>query len=178
MPRPDFSDKASESLHHRRGSPPTAKPPGLRHHSKTRVVPDPHNKHRCSHLQKPTRRLKSPTAPHDSGARMAGVIRKAECLSSFGLSNPGGLGLLKLLSPLSLVTLWCRALPPSASLLRLNWFNAELSPKRYRLGTAIPEGAGRGRLYLWLHCHHQNDSCINQSHFNVLSASSTRVGSS
>ena len=32
-------------------------------------------------------------------------------------------------------------------------------------------GEGRGRLYLLLHCHHQNDSCIkmgnDESHFNV-----------
>ena len=32
-------------------------------------------------------------------------------------------------------------------------------------------GVGRGRLYLSLHCHHQNDSCIkmgsDESHFNV-----------
>ena len=32
-------------------------------------------------------------------------------------------------------------------------------------------GGGRGRLYLSLHCHHQNDSCIkmgsNESYFNV-----------
>ena len=33
------------------------------------------------------------------------------------------------------------------------------------------EGGGRGRLYLSLHCHHQNDSCIqmgsDERHFNV-----------
>ena len=29
-------------------------------------------------------------------------------------------------------------------------------------------GGGRGRLlYLLLHCHHQNDSCSDESHFNV-----------
>ena len=28
-------------------------------------------------------------------------------------------------------------------------------------GTEIPGGVGRGRLYLTLHCHHQNDSCIS-----------------
>ena len=32
-------------------------------------------------------------------------------------------------------------------------------------------GGGRGRLYLSLHCHHQNDFCIkmgsDESHFNV-----------
>ena len=27
-------------------------------------------------------------------------------------------------------------------------------------GTKIPEGGGRERLYLTLHCHHQSDSCI------------------
>ena len=38
-------------------------------------------------------------------------------------------------------------------------------------GTEIPGGWGRGRLYLWLHYHHQNDSCIkmgsDESHFYV-----------
>ena len=38
-------------------------------------------------------------------------------------------------------------------------------------GTEIPGGGGRGRLYLTLHCHHQNDSCIkmgsDESQFNV-----------
>ena len=24
-------------------------------------------------------------------------------------------------------------------------------------------GGGRGKLYLWLRCHHQNDSCIKMS---------------
>ena len=28
------------------------------------------------------------------------------------------------------------------------------------VGTEIPGGWGRGRLYLTLHCHHQNDSCM------------------
>ena len=32
-------------------------------------------------------------------------------------------------------------------------------------------GGGRGRLYLSLHCHRQNDSCVkvgsDESHFNV-----------
>ena len=27
-------------------------------------------------------------------------------------------------------------------------------------GTEIPGGGGRGRLYLTLHCHHQNDSAL------------------
>ena len=40
------------------------------------------------------------------------------------------------------------------------------------VGTAIPGGGGRGRLYLMPHSHHQNDTCIkmgsNESHFNVL----------
>ena len=42
------------------------------------------------------------------------------------------------------------------------------------MGTEIPGGGGRGRiylLYLSLHCYHQNDSCIkmgsNESRFNV-----------
>ena len=39
-------------------------------------------------------------------------------------------------------------------------------------GTEIPGCGGRGRLYLTLHCHHQDDSCIqmgsDESHFNVL----------
>ena len=30
-------------------------------------------------------------------------------------------------------------------------------------GTEIPGGGGRGRLYLTLHCHHQDDSCIEMS---------------
>ena len=38
----------------------------------------------------------------------------------------------------------------------LNLFNAELSPE-VLAGTEIPGGWGRGRLYLTLHCHHQND---------------------
>ena len=28
------------------------------------------------------------------------------------------------------------------------------------MGTEISGGGGRGRLYLTLHCHHHNDSCI------------------
>ena len=39
------------------------------------------------------------------------------------------------------------------------------------MGTEITGGGGRGRLYLTLHCHHQNDSCIkigsDVSHFNA-----------
>ena len=36
----------------------------------------------------------------------------------------------------------------------------------------MDRGGGDGReIYLWLHCHHQNDSCIkmssDESHFNV-----------
>ena len=42
----------------------------------------------------------------------------------------------------------------------LNCFNGELSRKRYWRGTEIPAGGGRGRLYLTLHCHRQNDACI------------------
>ena len=37
--------------------------------------------------------------------------------------------------------------------------------------TEIPGGGGRGRRYLSLHCHPQNDSCSkmgsDESHFNV-----------
>ena len=37
------------------------------------------------------------------------------------------------------------------------------------VGTEIPGGGGRGRLYITLHCHHYNDSCIKSydSHFSV-----------
>ena len=39
------------------------------------------------------------------------------------------------------------------------------------VGTEIPGDGGRKRLYLTLHCHHQNDSCIqmgsNESRFHV-----------
>ena len=39
------------------------------------------------------------------------------------------------------------------------------------MGTEIPGGVGRGRLYLSLHCDHQNDSCIkmgsDESNFNI-----------
>ena len=35
----------------------------------------------------------------------------------------------------------------------------------------VPGGGGGGRLYLSLHCHHQNDACIkmgsDESHFNI-----------
>ena len=38
-------------------------------------------------------------------------------------------------------------------------------------GERVYGGGGRGRLYLSLHCHHKNDSCIkvgsDESHFNV-----------
>ena len=38
-------------------------------------------------------------------------------------------------------------------------------------GTEIPGGGGEAELYLALHCHHQNDSCIkmgsDDGHFNV-----------
>ena len=64
----------------------------------------------------------------------------------------------------------------------LNVFNAVLSPKRYWLGPRYQEvelgggggreGGDRSRLYLTLHSHHQNDSCIKMGsdegpHFNV-----------
>ena len=56
-------------------------------------------------------------------------------------------------------------------LLLLNLFSAVLSPE-IRTGTGgRRDGAGK-RLYLSLHCHHQNDSCIkmgsDERHFNVL----------
>ena len=39
-------------------------------------------------------------------------------------------------------------------------------------GTETPGGVGRARLYITLHCHHQNDSCVKmgnvESLFNVL----------
>ena len=44
----------------------------------------------------------------------------------------------------------------------LNVFNAELSRKRYWLGQRSQEVGGLWRLYLTLHCHHQNDSCIKK----------------
>ena len=51
-------------------------------------------------------------------------------------------------------------------------FNADLSPKRYWTeGTEIPGGGGRRRLYLALHCHYLNVSCVKMgsdvSNFNV-----------
>ena len=39
-------------------------------------------------------------------------------------------------------------------------FNSRVVSKEVLTGTEIPGGGGRGRLYLSLHCHHQNDSCI------------------
>ena len=45
----------------------------------------------------------------------------------------------------------------------LNLFNTKLSPKYW--------WGGGGELYLMLHCHHQNDSCIkrgsDESYFKV-----------
>ena len=66
----------------------------------------------------------------------------------------------------------CTCLLKPTRIYWLNLFNAELSPKRYRQGgREIQGGGGRGRLYLTIHCHHQNDSCItvrtDDSHFNV-----------
>ena len=53
----------------------------------------------------------------------------------------------------------------------LNWFNVELSPKRYWRGPKSQEVGGTERLYPTLYCHHQNGSCINvgsdESYFNV-----------
>ena len=44
-------------------------------------------------------------------------------------------------------------------------------------GTEIPGGGGgRGRLYLSLHCHHQNDSCIKMGSDSASPYSSNVVG--
>ena len=44
----------------------------------------------------------------------------------------------------------------------------------------IPGGGGRGRLYLTLHCHHPNDSCIklgsDERHFSVSLIARGKVG--
>ena len=49
--------------------------------------------------------------------------------------------------------------------------NLFINAEEILAGTKIPGGGGRVRLYLTLHCHHQNDSCIkvgsDDSHFNV-----------
>ena len=56
----------------------------------------------------------------------------------------------------------------------LHKFNlyAEFVSKEALLGKEIPGGGGRGRQYLKLHCHQQNDSCSKmdsgESRFNVL----------
>ena len=46
-----------------------------------------------------------------------------------------------------------------------------MGPEKAAGGGGIIGGGGRGRSYLSLHCHHQNDSCIqmgsDESHFNV-----------
>ena len=51
-----------------------------------------------------------------------------------------------------------------------NLSNAELSPKVLTV-TEIPGRGGREKLYISLHSHHQNDSCIkmgsDESLFNV-----------
>ena len=50
----------------------------------------------------------------------------------------------------------------------LNFFNAKLFPEKYR--------RGREGVYLTLHCHHQNDSCIKiERHFNVSSTVRAKV---
>ena len=56
----------------------------------------------------------------------------------------------------------------------LNLFNAELSPKTHWRGPRSQKVEGNREtmsLYVTLHCHHQNDSCIkigsDESHFNV-----------
>ena len=49
-------------------------------------------------------------------------------------------------------------------------FNTMLS-ENVLVGTDVPGDVGRGSLYLTLHCHHLNDSCIkldsDESHFNI-----------
>ena len=53
----------------------------------------------------------------------------------------------------------------------INPVQREVPSKEVVAGTEIPGGGGRGRLYLTLHCHHHNDSCIkvgiHESHLNV-----------
>ena len=44
--------------------------------------------------------------------------------------------------------------------------------------TQIPGGAGRGRLYLSLHCHHQNDSQIDCREKHATLTSGLPLGSS
>ena len=48
---------------------------------------------------------------------------------------------------------WCVTRPPPGWLVKR-------ASEELPAGTEIPGGGGRGRLYLTLHCHHQNDSCI------------------
>ena len=51
------------------------------------------------------------------------------------------------------------------------WFRVRVVPEEVLAGTEIPRSWGRRRLYLTLHCHHQNDSGIktgsDESRFNV-----------
>ena len=59
-----------------------------------------------------------------------------------------------------------------ARLVWLNLFNAELVPKRYWRGSRSEDVGEEGDyMYLTLHCHRQNDSCIkmgsDESRFNV-----------
>ena len=53
----------------------------------------------------------------------------------------------------------------------LNLFDAEFVSEEILERTDISGRGGRGRLYLSLHCHQQNDSCIkkgsNEYHLNV-----------
>ena len=45
----------------------------------------------------------------------------------------------------------------------LNWLKAQLSPEEVLAGPEIPGDEERGRSYLTLNCHHQNDYCIKMS---------------
>ena len=71
------------------------------------------------------------------------------------------------LRPMALLTIS----RPMAASARLSFFNAESSPKSYWRGPESQEMGRRGRLYLTLNSHHQNDSCIktgsDKSRFNV-----------
>ena len=50
--------------------------------------------------------------------------------------------------------------PAVANVHSLALFNAELSPEMNWRGPRCQDVEERGRLYLTLHCHHHNDSCI------------------
>ena len=49
----------------------------------------------------------------------------------------------------------------SVSLVSLNLFLHRVVSEEVLVGTEMPGAdGGRGRLYLTVHCHHQNDFCI------------------